>query len=106
MAEQHFAIGDGILLRRMGEFINEAFDDEDIVGRAHPPPKSGRNSRRLDPDVIDMKSDAFLSCSTSFLLSIEALGELETIPLDAITWKYLFDRCGTKAAIRQITQKL
>src|ERR1700730_294175 len=33
-------------------------------------------------------------------------GELETIPLDAITWKYLFDRCGTKAAIRHITQKL
>src|SRR5712675_8302 len=31
-------------------------------------------------------------------------GELETIPLDAITWKYLFDRCGTKAAIRHITQ--
>jgi hypothetical protein len=27
-------------------------------------------------------------------------GELETIPLDAVTWKYLFDRCGTKAAIR------
>jgi len=33
-------------------------------------------------------------------------GELETIPLDAVTWKYLFDRCGTKAAIRHITHKL
>jgi hypothetical protein len=48
------AIGDGILLRRMGEFINEAFDDEDIVGRAHAAPKGGPNSRRLDPDLIDM----------------------------------------------------
>jgi len=33
-------------------------------------------------------------------------GEPETIPLDAIAWKYLLDRCGTKAAIRRITQKL
>ena len=32
--------------------------------------------------------------------------ELETIPLDAITWKYLFGRCGTKAAVRHITHKL
>src|SRR5882724_13061669 len=32
-------------------------------------------------------------------------GELETIPLDAITWKYLFGRCGTKAAIGHITPK-
>jgi hypothetical protein len=54
MAEQRFAIGDGILLRRMGEFIHEAFDDEDIMGRAHAAPQAGRNSRRLDPDVIDM----------------------------------------------------
>src|SRR6266481_9316888 len=27
-------------------------------------------------------------------------------PLDAVTWKYLFGRCGTKAAIRHITHKL
>ena len=33
-------------------------------------------------------------------------GEFETIPLDAVTWKYLFGRCGTKAAIRHITHKL
>src|ERR1700720_897988 len=33
-------------------------------------------------------------------------GELETTPLDAITWKYLFDRCGTKSAIRRTTQKV
>jgi len=31
---------------------------------------------------------------------------VETIPLDAVTWKYLFGRCGTKAAIRHITHKL
>jgi hypothetical protein len=54
MAEQRFAIGDGILLRRMSEFINEAFDDEDIVGWTHAAPKRGRNSRWLDPNVIDM----------------------------------------------------
>src|SRR5216683_7388975 len=33
-------------------------------------------------------------------------GELETIPLDAITWKYLFGRCGTKAAIRPHNAKV
>jgi hypothetical protein len=32
--------------------------------------------------------------------------EFETIPLDAVTWKYLFGRCGTKAASRHITHKL
>jgi hypothetical protein len=34
------------------------------------------------------------------------ISEFETIPLDAVTWKYLFGRCGTKAAIRHITHKL
>jgi hypothetical protein len=29
-------------------------------------------------------------------------GEFEKIPLDAVTWKYLFGRCGTTAAIRHI----
>ena len=54
MAEQRLAIGDGILLRRCGEFIDEAFDDEDVVGRADAAPEGGRDSRRLDPDIVDM----------------------------------------------------
>ena len=33
-------------------------------------------------------------------------GELNIIPLDAVTWQYLFGRCGTKAASRHITHKL
>src|SRR3979490_619256 len=31
---------------------------------------------------------------------------VRTVPLDPVPWKYLFSRCGTKAAIRHITQKL
>src|ERR1700730_9824681 len=47
-------IGDRILLRRRGQFVNEAFGHKDIVRRADAAPEGRRNARRFHPQILDM----------------------------------------------------
>ena len=54
MLQQRLAIGDRILLRRRGQFVDETLDHEDVVGRADTAPERGRNARRLDAHIVDM----------------------------------------------------
>ena len=53
--------------------------------------------------VSNTRTDAI---GDAVMIASGVQGEFKTIPLDAVTWKYLFGRCGTKAAIRHITHKL
>jgi len=42
------------LLRRRGQFVNEAFGHKDIVRRADAAPEGRRNARRFHPQILDM----------------------------------------------------
>ena len=54
MAEQRFAISDGILLRRVRQLVHEAFDHKDVVGWSDAAPESRPNTRGLDLDIVDV----------------------------------------------------
>src|SRR3979490_418949 len=47
MAEQRLAIGNGILPR-------PTRDHKHVVDWADPTPQAGRNTRRFDPDIVDV----------------------------------------------------
>ena len=47
------AVEKRILLRGVGEFIDETLDDEDVVGQTDAAPEGGLNPRRLDADILD-----------------------------------------------------
>ena len=53
--------------------------------------------------VSNTRTDAI---GDAVMIASGVSGKLKTVPLDAVTWKYLFGRCGTKAAIRHMTHKL
>ena len=60
-------------------------------------------TERSEPTVSNTRTDAI---GDAVMIASGVYGEFETIPLDAVTWKYLFGRCGTEAASRHITHKL
>ena len=55
LLEQREPVGDRILPCRRRQLIHEAFGHEHIVRRADAAPERGGNTRRLHPDVLDMK---------------------------------------------------
>jgi hypothetical protein len=46
------AVQKGILLRGVGQFVDETLDDEDVMGQADATPERGLNRGRFDAHVL------------------------------------------------------
>jgi hypothetical protein len=55
LVEQRAPVSDRVLLRRRGQFVDEAFGDEDIVRRSDATPERGLNARRLHAHILHME---------------------------------------------------
>jgi hypothetical protein len=77
LVEQSAAVGDGILPRGGGEFIDEAFDHEGVVGHPDAAPPAGGEARwGLLPDIVDEEVGEVIGTGRAFdRIAVDAVAE-------------------------------